>query len=106
MAREKILVVDHDLNNLSRMYLAFIHRKFKAEACNDPQEIMERIKRFRPAVIVLGAQQYSVIRERLRIPAVILQETGAARTPLNLGDVALAKPVPVDTLIKTVETLV
>jgi DNA-binding response OmpR family regulator len=105
MAREKILVVGHDLDNLSRIYLALIHRKFKTEACDKPEEIPERIKRFKPGVIVLDLEAYNPIREKLKIPAIVLtDEDVPLSSKLNDGDIWLAKPVQVDTLIKAVET--
>src|SRR5690349_923349 len=107
MAREKILVVDHDLDNLSRIYLALIHRGFKVEACNQPEEINDRLKRFKPAVIVLNTREYEQIMERLKIPAVVLTEIQARpAAALNDGDVLLQKPVPADALVKAVEHFV
>jgi CheY-like chemotaxis protein len=107
MAREKILVVDHDLDNLSRIYLALIHRGFKMEACDNPEEINERLKRFKPAVIVLNVKEYERIMDRLKIPAVVLIEIQATSgVPLNDGDVLLRKPVSSDALVKVVEKLI
>lgn len=106
MAREKILVVDQNLDALSRMYLALIHRKFKTEACNNPEEIAARLKRFRPAVIILGLHDYSPICTKLKIPAIVLLEDGDSATELNYGDISMRKPVHADDLIKTVERLV
>lgn len=106
MAREKILVIDHDLDVLSRIYLALIHRKFKTEACNNPEEIAARIKRFRPEVIILDLINYNAISSKLKIPAIVLFENGGAGTELNYGDIPLKKPVHVEELIKAVEKLV
>jgi PleD family two-component response regulator len=107
MAREKILVVDHDLDNLSRIYLALLHRGFKVEACNQPEEIIDRLKRFKPAVIVVNSNDYKKIMERLKIPAVVLSEIqSCSGVPVNDGDVLLKKPVHADALVKAVETLV
>lgn len=108
MAREKILIVDQDLDTLSRIYLGLIHRKFKAEACNNPQEIPERLKRFKPAVIVLNLKEYHSVSEKLKIPAIVLieKDNEPVRIPLNDGDIQLIKPVAIDALIKAVEKLV
>jgi DNA-binding response OmpR family regulator len=106
MAREKILVVDKDLDNLSRIYLALIHRKFKAEACNNSEEISARIRRFKPAIIILNLPDYSSISDKLKIPAIVLLESGDAGAILNYGDLSLKKPVQIDELIKTIEMIV
>jgi DNA-binding response OmpR family regulator len=107
MPREKILVVDADLDSLSRIYLALIHRRFKTEACNDPHEIPERLKRFKPAVIVLGIKDYGTLSQKLKIPAIVLAEKDDQSTiELNYGDIHLKKPVHAEQLIKTVEMLV
>ena len=105
MAREKVLVVDQDLTSLSRIYLALIHRKFKAEACNNPEEIPARLKRFRPSVIILELNEYNHINKKLKIPAIVLLEnSGTAQ--LYDGDISLKKPVHVDELMEAVEKLV
>jgi len=107
MAREKILVVDADLDTLSRIYLALIHRRFKTEACNDPLEIPERLKKFKPAIIVLGLKEYGIINQKLKIPAIVLGEKdGHSGIELNYGDIHLKKPVHAEQLIKAVEMLV
>jgi len=107
MAREKILVVDTDLDSLSRIYLALVHRRFKTEACNKPEEIPERIKRFKPAVIVIDVTQYGMLSQKLRIPAIVFSEQEVDFcTQLNYGDIHLKKPIHADQLIKAVERLV
>lgn len=106
MAREKILVVDQDMDALSKMYLALIHRKFKTEACNNSEEIAARLKRFRPSVIILRFEDYNLISNKLKIPAIVLFENGDPVAGLNYGDIPLRKPVHVDELINTVEKLV
>jgi hypothetical protein len=107
MAREKVLVVDHDLDHLTRIYLALIHRKFKAEACNNPEEITQRLKRFRPFVIVLPSKEYISLREKLKISAIVVAEQNElTASQLNDGDILLKKPVQTETLMKAVESLV
>lgn len=106
MAREKILVIDHDLDSLSRVYLALIHRKFKTEACNNPEEIAARMKRFRPDVIILNLKDFITISKKLKIPAIVLFENSDTVTELNYGDIPLKKPVQIDELIRAVEKLV
>jgi len=106
MAREKILVVDDDLHNLSKIYLALVHRKFKAEACNDPEEIAARLKRLKPSIIILDFKEYQKINKRLRIPAVVMSCEDSLESHLSYGDLPLKKPISADVLIKTVERLI
>ena len=106
MAREKILVVDDDLHSLSKIYLALIHRKFKAEACNKPEEIAARLKRFKPAVIILRAEEYLKINGKLKTPAIVMFEGEKFQGHLNYGDIVLTYPASADTLVKTVERLI
>jgi DNA-binding response OmpR family regulator len=106
MAREKILVVDDDLHHLSKIYLALIHRRFKAEACNNPEEIPARIKRFKPSVIILDSEEYRKINNKLRIPAIVMSAQQSSENPLSYGDLLLKKPVSADVLIKLVERLI
>lgn len=107
MAREKILIVDQDINNLSKLYLALVHRKFKTEACNNPEEITQRLKRFKPVVIVLNFKEYQAIGNKLRIPAIVMTAPENANpAPLNYGDILLHKPIHASELIKAIEQLI
>ena len=107
MAREKILVVGYDIDALSKMYLALTHRKFKTEVCNKADAIKDRLKKFKPAVIVLGLSDYAVIGQKLRIPAIVLIEgNNTTQIQLHDGDIPLQKPVHADELVKAVEKLV
>jgi DNA-binding response OmpR family regulator len=105
MARERILLVDNDLHNLSRIYLALIHRNYKVEACDKGDDIRVRIKRFKPVVVILNSDNYNTIRDRLKIPAIVLVEK-TETVQLNDGDMQLKKPVQVNILVRTVEKLV
>jgi DNA-binding response OmpR family regulator len=106
MAREKILVVDPDLDSLSKIYLALIHRKFKVEACNNPEEFSDRIKRFKPAIVILNSKEYSIRSKKLKLPAIVVVDKEHPAVQLNDGDFSLAKPVSVDELIKAVEKFI
>ncbi|MBO9681729.1 MAG: response regulator transcription factor [Flavisolibacter sp.] len=106
MGREKILVVDSDLDSLSKIYLALIHRRFKVEACNNPEEFYDRMKRFKPAVVILNLDEYRIRSEKLKQPAIVLVDNEKHEVQLNDGDILLTKPVPVDELLKAVERLI
>jgi DNA-binding response OmpR family regulator len=107
MPREKILVVDTDLDSLSRIYLVLIHRRFKTEACIDADKIPEHLLKFKPAIIVLGHKEYTNLGKKLKIPAIVLSEKDdPASIQLNYGDIHLKKPIHAGQLIKAVEMMV
>jgi len=54
--RTRVLIVDSDLHNLSRIYLSLIHKGYKVEASEDGQEIIPRIERFKPSIMIIHAQ--------------------------------------------------
>ena len=104
MARERILVVDTDLDHLSRMYLALLHKKYKTEACNQPEEIKDRLKRFKPSLLILSANTYDSIKESLKIPAIVFNDSSTT-IKLNDGDSFFTKPVSLERLIKKIEEI-
>lgn len=106
MGREKILVVDSDLDSLSKIYLALIHRKFKVEACNNPEEFSDRMKRFKPAVVILNLEEYNICSKKLKQPAVVIVDRENHSVEFNDGDIPVTKPVSADELVKAVERLI
>ena len=105
--RTRILVVDSDLDNLSKIYLGLIHRNYKAEASDNTEEIPERIKRMKPAVIIVGKKEYLFPLGKSRIPVILLVDK--AETVCLKGEpdlILLEKPVSMDTLVHTIESLV
>jgi len=106
MGREKILMVDSDLDSLSKIYLALVHRKFKVEACNNSAEISDRLKRFKPEIVILNLDEYNNYSRKLKpLAVVIADKENAGTTDLNVGDILLTKPLALDDLIKAVESL-
>lgn len=103
MARERILVVDTDLDHLSRLYLALLHRKYRTEACNNPEEIQDRTKRFKPSLIILYDSEYEIIKDRLKIPAIVFGMEAPLK--VNDGDTFLKKPIQIEQLLKKVEEI-
>ena len=105
--RTRILVVDKDLNTLSRIYLALIHRNYKAEASDNLQEITQRIKRLKPSLIILGVDEYNSVKDSLRIPVILLKD-GKAVMPVDLPSdvITVEKSIQVEKLIAAIEELV
>jgi len=105
--RTKILVVDSDLDSLSRIYLALVHRNYKAEASDQQQEISARIKRLKPAVVILGKNEFYSLQQDLKMPAIILMDKEEVTGFPGREDlVAMEKHVQIERLIRTIETLV
>lgn len=51
--KARILVVDSDLHTLSKIYLGLIHKNYKVEATDDANEIIPRVDRFKPRLLIL-----------------------------------------------------
>lgn len=99
---QKILVMDTDIDNLSRIYLSLLHRKYKVEVTDKAQEILERIKRFKPALVILCEEDYHSVKTKLRTTTIVLTPKNSA-TQLNYGDLKLEKPFSMHDLVKLVE---
>jgi DNA-binding response OmpR family regulator len=106
MARTKILVADADITTLSRIYLALIHRNYKAEATDKEEEITERIKRFKPSLLILGLKEYLSVRDQCKIPVIVLTEQEGTKPALTIRDSTIDKPVPIDVLMKRIEEMI
>lgn len=105
--RTKVLVVDSDLDTLSKIYLALVHRNYKAEASDKASEILERLKRLKPALIILGPKEYSQISAQLKIPAVVVGLTEELSKLVPVAEsVFLQKPFTVDALMKAIESMI
>ena len=105
-SRTKVLVVVSDLAALSRIYLALVHRNYRAEATDKSEEIQERIKRLKPSVIILGMKEYLSLSQKLKVPAVLLVEQQQEVHSLPDEVIALQKPFDISALIRTIESLV
>ncbi|HEU0064829.1 MAG TPA: hypothetical protein VFQ58_07350 [Flavisolibacter sp.] len=62
----KILIVDSDIDLLSRLYLTLLHKGYKVEATNEAEEIIARIDRFRPNLLVINDFMDGLTGEILR----------------------------------------
>ena len=105
--RKKILVVDSDLDLLSRIYLGLLHRNYKVEATDKVSEVEERIKRLKPSLLILGTQDYLADLIDLKIPFIVLLEkdempANQYKAELNLFE----KPVSIEKLVRTIEELI
>lgn len=105
--RTKILVVDNNLHTLSRVYLALLHRNYKVEATDQLQELKDRIKRMKPAVLILNKTDYLNVMNELKIPAVVLvNKEENSGLPAEGELMILENPVQIDKLVEAIEHLV
>ena len=104
--RTRILIIDTDLDNLSKIYLGLIHRNYKTEASDNTEEIPERVKRLKPAVIIIGKKEYLVQLQKFNIPVILIldqEEENSVQAAEEL--IILHKPVSIDQLIQAIESV-
>lgn len=106
MAKGKVLVSHSDLDVLSRIYLLLIHKKYRAEATDKAEEIEQRIKRFKPDVLIICSDDYLLLKDKLRKPTIVITGNSPTRVELNYGDRILKLPFQTNSLIQAVEELV
>jgi len=106
MAKGKVLVSHYDLDVLSRIYLLLIHKKYKAEATNKSEEIEQRLKRFKPDVLIVSSKDYVLVKEKLKKPAIVIADADQTKPELNYGDRVLKQPFQTSSLLQAVEELI
>lgn len=64
--RAKVLVVDSDLHALSRIYLFLLHRDYKVEASDNADEIIPRVERFKPRLVIAHSRSKNLDNEIIK----------------------------------------
>ena len=106
ITRTKILIVDPDIDSLSKIYLALLHRNYKVEACNNEKEVQERLKRLKPNILIIQYQLYWEVEKKLKIPVVVLIDQLQKTTIREQEDIKLLiKPIHTEDLLKAVKSL-
>jgi DNA-binding NtrC family response regulator len=54
--KTRILVVDEDIDSLKKLYIGLLQLQFDVEASDQIDEIIQRINRFKPSVIIIGQE--------------------------------------------------
>ena len=105
-SKAKILVVDHDIDSLSKIYLNLLHRNYKVEVCNNGTEVLDRLKRLKPSILIIHHKMYWEIEKKLKIPAIVLVD-GFPGVHINEQEdlKVISKPIKTDLLINAVERL-
>jgi DNA-binding response OmpR family regulator len=113
--RARILIVDHSLNSLSSLYIGLLMEDYDVEASNDASEILPRISRFNPNIIILnkdipGIDLITVCRhlKALQLPLILLLENPDDKCIQIDGcciSEVIIKPVQVQQLNALINTL-
>ncbi len=113
---KRILVLD-ELHSLSKIYLILLLRDYEVEASIDAKEIVPRVRRFQPDLLIVNAdlphfdpeEVCSVVKQSFQIPILLLAEKDSTFT-INIdscrADEVLTKPFKNEILIKTVQQLI
>jgi CheY-like chemotaxis protein len=111
MKNLRILIIDTDLFALSKTYFGLIHLEHVVEACNNLQEVKERVERFQPGLVLVGNTgngNFASLCHYLKLQGVHLLLLGT-RPEQDLGalpvDGVLEKPVDLDLLRRTISEL-
>lgn len=108
MKNLRILIIDTDLFALSKIYFGLIHMEHVVEACNNLQEVEERVERFQPGLVILGntgTGDLKALCHYLKVLGVHLLLLGAP-TAVDLPvDGVLEKPVDLNELRREIREL-
>lgn len=79
----RILVVDENIDSLKKLYIGLLQMQFDVEASDQVNEIIQRINRFKPAVLLMAQQfveeqpnLYKNIRDIYKIPILRMVPAG------------------------------
>ena len=88
----KVLLVDDELPSLSKMYIDLLLKNYEVEATHEAREVIARIRRFRPAVVILpsslpglDAHELGCVARELGL-CLILVVNEAEEVPSSLGN--------------------
>ena len=104
--RTRILIADRDLNTLSRIYLALLHRNYKVEATNLIEEVVDRTKRLKPSLTILGQEEYQAVKDVMKTPVIVLYDVNQYGTDKDSEKaVWLKNDVSIDELLSTIKEI-
>ena len=111
----KVLIVD-DYNSIQDVYFDLLRKDYIVEACTDTNEIMLRIKRFQPDIILINndlpnfnSHEFCALAsEELGIPTILLIHPQSSAT-ININnckaDELLTKPVDREEVLQVIARL-
>lgn len=104
--KTRILIVEPDIDLLSKIYLTLVHKNYRAEATTKPEELGTRIKKFKPSVVVIGYENYIAAKPKIKTPLVVIAEKGQLHAAPGDDIIVLETPLQLDQLAPTIAKLV
>lgn len=114
--KPKVLVVDNEMDSLAKIYINLLLKDFRVEATNVADEIIPRIKRFKPNAVIINnelpgfdAFQVCAAVKEHNLPVILLiEKTSPATAQLDScrADEVVYKPVDVNDLAQIILRLV
>lgn len=102
----KVLILDGDIHTLSKVYLALVHRSYKAEAFDNPGQLEARMKKFKPGLLIISREALNEVTVKLKLPMIVIEPEGVNSSSNVDGDVFyIGRPVSADQLMKMVSAL-
>ncbi|HWJ25454.1 MAG TPA: hypothetical protein VNS32_02870 [Flavisolibacter sp.] len=107
-SKMRILIADNDLESLSKLYLKLLHRRIKTEATNSADEIIARIQRFKPHLLLLNPSMIDEpanafckkLKTDYRVISILLIESS---DQFNYQFDTITKPIDVDVLLDVID---
>ncbi len=110
------MIVERDRKTLSEIYLALLHNDYTLEVTTDAGEMMPRMERFRPDLLLVGYDLpgYEVnevctsVKNAFEIPVILLSDPLSVQTLCMQSvkaDGVLEKPINTDILLNQLEAL-
>lgn len=112
----RILIVEHDMDTMSLLYMTLLHQNYQLEASIDAEEILLRVERFRPDLMLVNnalpgfdsREICRLVKETFGIPIILIVEKNAG-TSAGLGCCAtedvIEKPINTDLLLQKINLL-
>lgn len=113
---KKVLLAD-DYNAIKRIYFDLLKKNYLVEACNDAGEILLRVQRFKPDIILVNSdlpnfdphEFCEVVSGRQKIPTVLVTRRTSANT-ININncraDSIIAHPLDNKEVLEVISRLV
>jgi DNA-binding response OmpR family regulator len=114
--KQKILVFDDEMEELSKVYIGLLLKNFVVEATTDPSEISERAKRFKPDIVIVnndvvgfdGHELCSLVKRQMNKPIILMIDKNSsqlAKLDHCSADEIIMKPIDMIQMVDTVNRL-